>query len=261
MVPGEDDAGLGLVVAGESAAVLRARRAQRFVCLGSLRRAAHALDEDAAKIVGGAVAQKLRQLNPAAGSEVQYDDGTTLIRAQLTDAAPEMCQACVAPTFTVAQCQHKARRLDLGSAVEPQGRPNAAIQAWFYKDDETAAAAARWCSRVAAAKVPEAIRPAFRASSGVGVPKPDGTPRPLGIGDTAARFVATLVLDRVKGAASRALLPYQFGMCVNGGAGYTYKIIQRKMAHDGAAVSLEDEACAFNYMDQEVMYDLRANWI
>jgi hypothetical protein len=81
----------------------------------------------------------------------------------------------------------------------------------------------------------------------------------LGIGYTAARFVATLVLDRVKGAASRALLPYQFGMCVNGGAGYTYKIIQRKMEHDGAAVSLEDEACAFNYMDQEVMYDLRAN--
>lgn len=172
VAPGEDDAGLGLVVAGESAAVLRARRAQRFVCLGSLRRAAHALDEDAAKIVGGAVAQKLRQLNPAAGSEVQYDDGTTLIRAQLTGAAPEMCQACVAPTFTVAQCQHKARRLDLGSAVEPQGRPNAAIQAWFYKDDETAAAAARWCSRVAAAKVPEAIRPAFRRAAAWASPNP-----------------------------------------------------------------------------------------
>lgn len=100
-----------------------------------------------------------------------------------------------------------------------------------------------------------------QASRGVGVPKPDGTPRPLGIGDTAARFVATLVLDRVKGAASRALLPYQFGMCVNGGAGYAYKIIQRKMERDGAAVSLEDEACAFNYMDQEVMCDFRAYWI
>ena len=48
---------------------------------------------------------------------------------------------------------------------------------------------------------------------------------------------------------------------MNGGAGYAYKIIQRKMERDGAAVSLEDEACAFNYMDQEVMCDFRANWI
>ena len=144
--------------------------------------------------------------------------------------------------------------MDLSVASGLGGTPSASIKEWFLEDDNVSHCAVQIVNDLAAGRVPEGIKSAIRSCRGCAVPKPDGSPRPLGIGETLVRFVGGCVLQRVTSAARRYCLPYNLGIGVESGCELAFRIVERKLDRDGGVVSCEDEECAFNSMDRNVIF-------
>jgi hypothetical protein len=118
----------------------RITRASKMAQVGSLPRASAALSVgiEASSNFSSRLSCKLKELNPAPGSTVTYDDGTTLRREELTGVLPDVLLGFEAPFFTLNVPMKRPWALDLSTASGPGGT---------VRDGPAEAALARLVSR------------------------------------------------------------------------------------------------------------------
>ena len=133
------------------------------------------------------------------------------------------------PTFDYVTLKKRVRALALLVAPGLGGSPSASIKEWFLEDGDVSRYAVRIANDLAAGRVSEGTGPTIRSCRGCAVPKPGGSRRPFGIGESLVRFVGGCVLQRVPSAAHRYCLPYNLGIGVDSGRELTFCIVEMKL--------------------------------
>jgi len=168
-------------------------------------------------------------------------------------------------TGDALQFGHKAARKGVQSFSKGAGAGPSGLSADHLKMFASALmgrvvylALATFATRVAAGKVPEAVRPYFFAAKLTALLKSDGGYRPVACGETLRRFAAKLICLVTKPAARDALLPYhQVGVGVAGGAeaaATAARLLANQWIRDACstkAIIIVDAKNAFNEYDRE----------
>ena len=162
--------------------------------------------------------------------------------------------AAEAPVFTLEEARKRASFLDSAVSTGLSGMTTASIKEILYEDDDVSRNFLDVVNSIVAGNVPSAVMSLLRSGRACAVAKPDGEPRPLGIGENAVRFAGSMLLRKVSADLRVAVAPANLGLGTDNGCELVFRILERKLLRDGGVLGCTDEATAFNKMDRSVCF-------
>jgi hypothetical protein len=148
-----------------------------------------------------------------------------------------------------------ASKLDKTKAVGLDGTPNAALREIVSVDDLCAYEFASLINNICAGNVPTEAVQVLCVSLGMGLPKGDGSTRPISIVGTIVRLAASLVARKATVACAPALVSAgQLGIGVLRGCELAIKTVERAVSDGSLPLTDEDEAVAFQNMERSMMF-------
>jgi hypothetical protein len=214
------------------------RRVLRLTRLGRLSKAASALSASPIAAVNDDTARELAEKHPSAGRP------DVLPAAQRPDPASE------------AEVWQAIRSFAPGSAPGPSGLRAQHLRELVAAHWPLLAAATELVRLWARGDLPADARPTFCGAALIGLQKPDGSLRPIAVGETLRRLTAKVLATRVSVEAASTLgRRGQLGVAVKGGAEAAVHLARRvlarmEVAEEPAALIKIDFKNAFNAIDR-----------
>jgi hypothetical protein len=193
----------------------------------------------------GTVRSILSSLCPAASS------ADSLTEEQLADIA-RSTPLTITPNQALFALEHSSD----GAAAGASGWTFAAMKAIFLRNssyrDRAGDLLSRFCNLMLSGKLHSRL---WLRSRSVFIPKKDGQPRPLGIGDAWYRFVGRAALSQVSRRVGHALAPLQLGIGFGNGCdigGRTAQMVFDSPDENLVLISLDNHN-AFNTLSRRLM--------